>query len=947
VRLSRILSFVSFCSLLWGAPLAARSWGDLDDGEHEIYGREREEKLPIRLFFVQKEEWENHHAFHILFLWGNKDYPRYKSSRIFPFYYQLESKVDNRYLLLTPLYYREQDLAARDQSAAWLYYWGERGDSGKKYSGLFPLYYYSTYKGDSPFMLTPLFWYSWHSPSAGGATYSVGIPIIPLMLWDSSPSEWDLIFFYLMRHRSRPASTLSHILPLYYYHAEGEAAFFISPLYYANTRQDSSAHSLLWLIYWGSDHIEQSGYHGVFPFYYYAHSPNDTTLVSPLYWNFEGEKSHFKLFIPFYMSYQKGDYSLQVNAAGLSFSEERLSSLPVGVQIRGEKISIDTDAGWFYNLLRISSRTTIHHEAEAPPETKPATKATAKTDNKVTPPAAPQVTAKRARNRDDSDSFFGTYALLGIFAYERADHYRHFRLLPLSWLSWDVNNDTGVQTLLPFYVHYKDEAVRYFVVGAVIPVYGKQQKFHKDCTSEISTFLVIVYWDEFDCETKTAEKTVLWPIVNHYASPERGGYRIFPLFWKKWWLEGEREKQMHFSPLHYTRIEGENFSTLSWLFYNSRDGNESTFGIWALFHRSRAHDGSAQATYFIPVYYSSQEYKNTVGTARRDSLFTFAGVFWRFHETQNSEDEFTMHISPLYIYFREKKRSQLFSWLYYDTHSSSHRTVGAPFLFHRRSDTNGNYSNFYLIPFYFSRQKYEVQTAAPATKAFADETVFWLFPLYYGERSPGYAMDNFAFVAGRKTNTPADSFSWNALLYTIWYERQQKSTHFRLGYSLLFNVSDTEHAFSWHFALLTGYKYQRDGSFLRNHLLPLWWHSRNGTDTNLYLPFLLSMFTNHDNGNRLFRAVLLGILYYHNSDAAAYDQTEHLLLGAGYYHTKNFEIDPTTQRERRFDSYGSLWGALWHYESEENYKRFSILTFIYARSERDGEVKHKFFGISF
>ncbi|MFO1471479.1 MAG: hypothetical protein U1F27_10610 [Turneriella sp.] len=34
-----------------------RPWRDLDEGEHEIYGREREEKLPIRMFFVQQEKW--------------------------------------------------------------------------------------------------------------------------------------------------------------------------------------------------------------------------------------------------------------------------------------------------------------------------------------------------------------------------------------------------------------------------------------------------------------------------------------------------------------------------------------------------------------------------------------------------------------------------------------------------------------------------------------------------------------------------------------------------------------------------------------------------------------------------------------------------------------------------------------------------------------------------
>lgn len=908
--------------------VSARSWGDLDEGEHEIYGREREEKLPIRFFFVQKEDWKDHYAFHILFLWATKSYPRYESGRLLPFYYWLQSKVDNRYQLITPVYYHEVDGKDRDNSALWLYYWGERGDVQKTYSGLFPLYYYSSYRGDSPFILTPLFWYSRHSYEKSTA-YSFGAPIIPLVIWDSSPSEWDLIFFYLMRHRTRPSGTLSHALPLYYYsNHQGEGSVFISPLYYASTDALGKGRSLLWLIYWGETYAPEGSYHGVFPLYYYSkRAPEMTTLVSPLYWTFSGQKSNFELLIPLYLSYQKGDYSLHVNAAGLSFSEERLSSLPVGVQVRGDKISIDSDFGWFYNLFRVSARKTVDRADSTPAA--------------VNPPAVekPQVTNRRARNRDESDSFFGIYSLFGIFAYERADHYRHFRLLPLSWLTWDSNNDTGVQTLLPFYVHYKDEAVRYLVVGAVLPLYGKQQKFHANCTSEISTFLVIVYWNEFDCEEKKTEKTVLWPIVNHYASPIEGGYRIFPVFWKKWWLEGGREKQKHFSPLHYTTIDGENFSTLSWLFYRSRDNEESTFGIWALFHRSKAHNDKAQQTYIFPVYYGTREYEGQGPVPRRDSLFTFAGLFWRYHETQNAEDQFTMHISPLYLYFAEKDRGHFYSWLYYGARTPQRRTAGIPLLFHRRADTNGDYSNFYLLPFYHSRQN--------LGEGQGESTVFWLFPLYYRERSPGYAFDNVAFIAGRKTNEQANAFSWNALLYTLWYEREQKSTHFRLGYALLFNYSDTDFAFSWHFALISGYKYELSGAYARHHLLPLWWHSRSGSDTNLYLLFLLSKFQNHDNGNRLFRAVLLGILYYHNSDAAAYDQTEHVLLGTAYYHTKNFEIDPATRRERRFDSYGSLWGGLWHYESEESYKRFSLLTFVYIRTEKDGEVRNKIFGIPF
>ncbi len=59
---------ILFAGLVLCSAVDARSWRDLDEGEHEIYGREREEKLPIRMFFVQQEKWEGHEAFHAFWL---------------------------------------------------------------------------------------------------------------------------------------------------------------------------------------------------------------------------------------------------------------------------------------------------------------------------------------------------------------------------------------------------------------------------------------------------------------------------------------------------------------------------------------------------------------------------------------------------------------------------------------------------------------------------------------------------------------------------------------------------------------------------------------------------------------------------------------------------------------------------------------------------------------
>lgn len=1497
--MKRVLLALTLLLVTFG--LEARSWRDLDEGEHEIYGREREEKLPIRMFFIQQEKWDNHDALHIFWLYAHTDYPRYRSSRLLPFYYNLNSKIDNRSLFLSIPYYSEIDGEDEDRALFWLYYWGNDARSGNRYSLFLPLYYHKADSENNRLLLSPLFFYSRQPGTTPTAERDValGIPVIPAVIWKSGEEKRDLTLFYLFRHRSLKDSTLSYFLPLYYYDAEKDGSrgfflsplymndfgkdrrnstvlwlyywgrndtrdkdysalfpfyyhakdkeektfitplfyysrvemdllgtkqksfFFISPVYARDAHNDQADSSLLWLLYWGSGGEKQKHYHGLFPLYYYSarddgekffvtplfwyssppagagveqpsfllspvymrdagpgyrhaaylwlyytgqnsqtqksydllfplfysakHAETERFLLTPLFWyarsgtdeaankrvslgipalplfywasapnesefNFiylvrhrrlgndlttyalpfyyysregneslasylipfiwvsskgenstwlilpffysaqtgnsaiklsplyislTGEHENFRLFLPLYLNYNTKDYSFHLNLTGISLSEEKLTNFPVSAEISREKILVDWDLGWFYNLFRVSSRDTLRlttAPAEAPaaslpvPEKLPeqetkAPKAVKKTTTRGVksatkkPPASSQVnpplaaeplpdkarlTHKRERTRADAENFFGLYFLFGVSAYEKADHYRHFRLLPLSWLTWNAQNSQGVQTVIPFYVKYEDEDTRYLVF---FPVYGIQQKFHRgavaqpnappECTGEISSWLLIVYWNEYDCDTKVAEQTVLWPIYNRYKSDTFGGFRIFPVFWSKWRHENGAEKASHFSPLHYTTISGENFSTTSWLFYRRRTESYSSWGVWGLLHFDRRHDDREATTYIFPFYSHRRTYvlsalrnKPQEERLHHEALFTFALVFWRYHSSQD-DDDFTGHFSPLYIYLGEKERDYFYSWIYYYSDSATGTSHGVPLVFHRRRLKNDAYSNFYLIPFYHSRQKYSetntehltwlfplfyhrtsasssafvmplfyryarrahtAELAAPAgavittpgvseevghisplyyyhshddnqsfyswifyrtasanegsfgiplllhrtsrqdgsysnfyvplfyrshetfatggdegvtllfplfytrnspyeaklvtplfyrhrylvgvrpegadqqnvfetshvsplyvytgtdgTSSFyswlfyrvdspyrtsygvpllfhrkelkdgnysnfflmpfyysreqlggdaGEENVTLLFPLwyrrandrahvrlvlgYYHESSAGYRKDTVPLLFGRTDDQPAEIYSWNALFYTFWYERTKTSKEFRFLYGLGFNYADEPMQFSWHFALVSGYKSYTDG-YVRHYVLPLWWHSHAGDDSDLYLPFILARFSNENHGNRVFRAVLLGLLYYQNTDYAAHDQTLGVLLGAIYYHNM--------YPERKFDSYGSLYGLLWHYETEENYKRFSLLTFIYTRTETEKGTRHRFIGI--
>ncbi len=103
----------AFFWVLGAGRLEARPVGDFSDlYEHDrtFYGSEKEEKFPVSALFVEKEKWAGHESLHAFWLYGWKDYPRYKSSWFLPFYYRVESKIDNRErTLVPPFYYYRKD----------------------------------------------------------------------------------------------------------------------------------------------------------------------------------------------------------------------------------------------------------------------------------------------------------------------------------------------------------------------------------------------------------------------------------------------------------------------------------------------------------------------------------------------------------------------------------------------------------------------------------------------------------------------------------------------------------------------------------------------------------------------------------------------------------------------------------------------------------------------
>jgi hypothetical protein len=159
-------------------------WSDLDEGEHSIFGSEKERKFPINAGVIEYERWEQHRSFHFFWFLKFTDYPRYTMHRVLPFYYYLESRYDRRekkfawlglpyyrvrdfdytYYTYFPLYSEKTTKNSEDWNLLYLFYRGKITDDhvNESYIGLIPIFYLKQYEyarqnKTKTTLITPLF----------------------------------------------------------------------------------------------------------------------------------------------------------------------------------------------------------------------------------------------------------------------------------------------------------------------------------------------------------------------------------------------------------------------------------------------------------------------------------------------------------------------------------------------------------------------------------------------------------------------------------------------------------------------------------------------------------------------------------------------------------------------------------------------------------------------
>jgi len=251
--------------LLFPLSSFAHDFEDLKEGEEKLYGSKKREKYRSTAFFWEIEDWQDHYSETIFWVYNYTNYPKYKSTYLFPFYSKMESKIDNRKkerFLNYSVFKKDSEL---EKSFFPFAFWGSDNLEKIDYFTLLPLFHLSfqnksTKQGfrlvvplvyyehqeekqeleQSQFLLFP-FYNKKYEKSLQSEFTSYSLPILPLIYYSTENSKKHLNLFWILDNEwENETLSKSFFLPVYYYTSENEpkSSYFFSLLFY----RDKSEH---------------------------------------------------------------------------------------------------------------------------------------------------------------------------------------------------------------------------------------------------------------------------------------------------------------------------------------------------------------------------------------------------------------------------------------------------------------------------------------------------------------------------------------------------------------------------------------------------------------------------------------------------------------------------------------------------------------------------------
>ena len=808
---------------------------------------------------------------------------------------------------IIPMYYHSNGEDGSHNNLLWLVDWkkDENGDLDRFF--LIPFVFLKF--GEDGYTITPIY-ISMDQGKESGTIYS------PFYYHSWSPTEdkkWTWLIHY-KKNNNNTGEYLNTWFPIYYYHdipSKEKTAWFL-PIYYKYDGRESGEHL--------------------------------TRVITPLYWNIETQERDTTLFLPLYFKTKKKDDSdsLYINILGYSRSVLSGTAPIVGAGFgKNQKgVYVDTDVSWLVDVVSISTRTTVPIYNN---------------NQSAAPVSSGQVTLseKGGGNRDTSMNFWGYRLLFGLTAFQKADSNRHFRLLPLAWLTWDEKSDDKLTVFFPYLAYVNTETSTEYRV--IFPVYGYQRIGE----SYKKGYGINLYWREYDHETQLNEYTVFWPIINIYNSPTKSGWRVLPFVWHKSINEKNEQYSRTISPLFYYKYSqdetttSKKYFTIIPIIYN----NEETYTS----SRPKQSVTGDSLSWIFPIYASTEKtYKETAGNIANSDYTLYAPLV--YYNKLTSSDKFgaTSEQNSLLItgYYRQWGTEFDYTNFFFLYRSKKYHATGdysKKWLFNliHTSDVDGRYQRHFR-PFYYYENdngSKELSLLLGTVKYNKDENIgynsfsmfygtfktshetdtrtayrtTWLIPIYYysnehnlpGEQEYNYTFSLSPLHYSEKTRTMSENSStfWFPIL-PLYYSYTDDDKHHKniLGlfdYEQDYNNNNTRF---WGVPIV----FSKTGDNGYFHIAPLYfsfWDNKNNDYHKIILGLSLHETESYSSQNFLF-------LFDHTYNKY-YDNNEYYLL----FSTISF----STATNRTPTEFEILWGLGVDIEWE-NSQDWSINMLLYLTS---------------
>ncbi len=756
------------------------------------------EKTIIPILFSSETKKDKSSSKNFLLVYNHEfdSNDKLKSFYLFPLYFHWKNKISENQTeksnLFLPLYYTNQI------------------ENGKSYLNLFGLYSYETNE-KSERMGTTIFPFYFYKKDQ----YRVIFPIIFKFGEESekAPSGKTYGLFYYNSWDEKTEETLL-------------------ANYYTSKSKNENFKTFFPLFFQSEDEISKIQNVGLFLFHQnkYKRTGNYYRTAFLSYHSWKTDKSDGILFFPFYINI---DYpnktNFNLNLIGLANSSSKGLYTPDINLDAGTKDTykyIDTDISWLYNIFKIETRISTKLIEDLKEEFK--FKKYSK-EEKLTNQTSPKIQRKKDFTRDNTLNFYGINFLFSALSFERGDSKRHFRILPLTWVTWDEKSKDQL-IAAPFFVYFNDEVSKYIVA---FPFYANQETPEEKRTA----YGLLLKIDEEYKENKLKEHSYIWPIINYYTSKNAEGSRIIPFYrYKRTWNESE-----------------ENKNTISLLYFSNFYINDS---------------GIEKGIVVSPFWFYNLDSKNDI----KDSFHFTIPFYYKTYE-ESKTTEFHRFISlPFYLsssFDKETKFKKSIFWtipvLVFRNRENDEVTWNTLFINNYIDSSKKN--NLFLSGIYYHNLEYEKEKHFLTTR--------WFLPLFYYDRKlprQNEVYDKFKIYTpfifySSLENTSSKEKRYDYLIPPLLYYRLNNLEKDYYNFAAIFSYEKFKTKEESNLYLTPFFCVQLKPELNQNYFFPIYFYKKNSKET-IFTNLLFSTQSEKlelGEENTLKVPMFLPILFYKNS----------------------------------------------------------------------------------